>query len=103
MRGLSTNLSSRAHDIMQEQLERRLQQLKTEFEAGQKMLADLEAKQTELHRTLLRLSGAIQVLEEELGKVSESAQDEAAGKNPNGIIPKGPVLDFSAPPDRDRS
>lgn len=65
---------------MQEQLKRRLQQLKTEFEAGQKMLTDLEAKQTELHQTLLRLSGAIQVLEEELGKVSESAQDNVAGK-----------------------
>jgi hypothetical protein len=49
---------------MQEQLERRLQELKTEFEAGQKMLADLEARQAQLRETLLRISGAIQVLEE---------------------------------------
>ncbi len=49
---------------MQAQLEQRLGDLKTEYQAGQKMLADLEAKQTELRQTLLRISGAIQVLEE---------------------------------------
>ncbi len=53
---------------MKEQLEQRLQALKAEFEAGQKMLADLEARQAELRQTLLRISGAIQVLEEELSK-----------------------------------
>lgn len=49
---------------MREQLENRLKELKTEFEEGQKMLADLEAKQASLKTTLLRISGAIQVLEE---------------------------------------
>ncbi len=53
---------------MREQLEQRLKQLKAEFEAGQKMLADLEAKETELRATLLRLKGAIQTIEEELTK-----------------------------------
>ncbi len=53
---------------MKEQLEERLQQLKTEYEAGQKMLAELEAKQASVRETLLRISGAIQVLEEELAK-----------------------------------
>lgn len=52
---------------MKEQLEQRLKELKTEFESGQKVLADLEAKQANLRNTLLRISGAIQVLEEELG------------------------------------
>jgi predicted nuclease with TOPRIM domain len=51
---------------MKEQLEQRLQSLKTEYEAGQKMLADLESKQINLQGTLLRISGAIQVLEEML-------------------------------------
>jgi predicted nuclease with TOPRIM domain len=51
---------------MREQLERRLGELKAEYQAGQKMLADLEAKQANLQQTLLRISGAIQVLEEEL-------------------------------------
>ncbi len=57
---------------MKQQLEQRLQSLKSEFEAGQKMLADLEAKQANLRETLLRISGAIQVLEEELSKASEA-------------------------------
>jgi predicted nuclease with TOPRIM domain len=55
---------------MKEQLEKRLKELKAEFESGQKMLADLEAKQANLKTTLLRISGAIQVIEEELAKES---------------------------------
>ncbi len=49
---------------MKEQAQKRLQDLQAEFEAGQKMLADLEAQQSNLRATLLRISGAIQVLEE---------------------------------------
>jgi len=49
---------------MKLQIEQRLQSLKAEFEAGQKMLADLEAQQANVRNTLLRISGAIQVLEE---------------------------------------
>ena len=52
---------------MKQQLEDRLSELKAEFESGQKMLAELEAKQANLRDSLLRISGAIQVLEEELG------------------------------------
>ena len=53
---------------MQEKLQQRLQSLKSEYEAGQKMMAELEAKQTNLRDTLLRISGAIQVLEEALNE-----------------------------------
>lgn len=53
---------------MKEKLQQRLQALKTEYEAGQRMLAELEAKQTSLRETLLRISGAIQVLEETLAE-----------------------------------
>ena len=53
---------------MKEQLQRRLEDLKTEYEAGQKMLADLETKEATLRETLLRIAGAVQVLEEELGR-----------------------------------
>ena len=49
---------------MNERLELRLKELRTEFEAGQKALAELEAKQLKLSNTMLRISGAIQVLEE---------------------------------------
>lgn len=59
---------------MKEQIEQRLNQLKTEFESGQKMLADLEAKQANLKTTLLRISGAIQVLEELLAEPSNPTE-----------------------------
>ena len=49
---------------MKEQLQQRLQALKREYESGQQMLVDLEKRQAELQQTLLRISGAIQVLEE---------------------------------------
>lgn len=57
---------------MQAQLTQRLADLKVEYQAGQKMVAELEAKKTEMRETLLRISGAIQVLEEELAKVDAS-------------------------------
>lgn len=53
---------------MKTQLEQRLASLKAEYDAGQKMLAEMEAKSANLRNTLLRISGAIQVLEEELAK-----------------------------------
>ncbi len=53
---------------MKQQLEQRLKELRAEFDSGQKALADLEAKQMQLRNTLLRISGAIQVLEEELAR-----------------------------------
>jgi predicted nuclease with TOPRIM domain len=49
---------------MKQQLEQRHKELKAEFESGQKMMAELESKQANLRDTLLRISGAIQVLEE---------------------------------------
>jgi hypothetical protein len=58
---------------MEQQLEKRLAELKSEFEAGQKMLADMDAKRKELEDTMLRISGAIQVIEEMLA--SRPAQD----------------------------
>ncbi len=67
---------------MKQQLENRLKELRTEFESGQKTLADLEVKQMNLRNTLLRISGAIQVLEEELGK--ESGQENTG--RPGGAI-----------------
>lgn len=65
---------------MREQLQRRLQELKSEFDSGQKALAELEARQGNLRETLLRISGAIQVLEEELAKAGEHS---AAGQEPS--------------------
>ena len=53
---------------MRNELETRLAELKSEFEAGQNMLADLNKKRADLEATLLRISGAIQVLEELLAE-----------------------------------
>jgi hypothetical protein len=64
---------------MRERIESRLAELKAEFEAGQKMLAELESKQASLRDTLLRISGAVQVLEEELAKESQPADLPANG------------------------
>ena len=57
---------------MKEQLEKRLAELKAEFASGQKVLANLEAKQVNVRETLLRIQGAIQVLEEELTKNNDN-------------------------------
>ena len=59
---------------MKEQLEVRLQELKNEFDAGQKMLGELEQKRITLEQTLLRISGAIQVLEELLSNDGQTPQ-----------------------------
>jgi len=56
---------------LKENLKKRLNNLKSEFESGRNMLADLEKRQEELQNTLLRISGAIQVLEEELVKCDD--------------------------------
>ncbi|NKB82379.1 MAG: hypothetical protein GKS05_10925 [Nitrospirales bacterium] len=62
---------------MQELLEKRLAELKTEFQDGEKMLGELENKQANLRNTtLLRISGAIQVLEEELHKIAPGEHNE---------------------------
>ena len=55
---------------MKQQIKQRLQSLKSEFAEGEKVLADLEAKQANVRDTLLRISGAIQVLEEEFAKAN---------------------------------
>jgi hypothetical protein len=49
---------------MQDRIASRLDTLREEYRTGQAMHAELEGKQAELRQTLLRISGAIQVLEE---------------------------------------
>ena len=62
---------------MQQQLESRLAELRGEFEKGQQRLKEIEAEAGGLRDTLLRISGAIQVLQEELEKVDpESPQQQ---------------------------
>ncbi|MCG8422782.1 MAG: hypothetical protein MJE77_33115 [Proteobacteria bacterium] len=53
---------------MKERIEARLGELRREFASGQQVMAELQRKQAELHETLARIGGAIQVLEELLAQ-----------------------------------
>jgi len=63
---------------MQEQLERRLAELRKEFETGQARLKELETEQAYIRETMLRISGAIQVLEEALGQETNTEEGAPA-------------------------
>jgi prefoldin subunit 5 len=67
---------------VREQVEQRVSELKAEQRKGQQMLAEVEAKQAELRQTLLRISGAIQVLEELLANGAGPAQQD-------NLVPSG--------------
>lgn len=56
-------------------LQQRLNELKAEHDNGQRLLADLDARRESLRTTLLRIGGAIQVLQEILA--AEAANDNA--------------------------
>ena len=56
-------------------MQNRLQQLKQEFERGQKQLEILDHKRRDLRDTLLRISGAMQVVEELLEQQKASRPD----------------------------
>ncbi len=55
-------------------IEARLEALRGELEAGQAELQKLDERRASLHATMLRISGAVQVLEELLA-------EEDAGRN----------------------
>jgi predicted nuclease with TOPRIM domain len=56
----------------------RLDLLRKEFEAGQARLRELERQQAQLTETMLRISGAMQVLEELLAEKPESLEASVA-------------------------
>ncbi len=75
---------------MRDQMEQRLEELKHEYEAGQKMLTDLEQKKMNLEQTMLRISGAIQVLEEMLAADPAGESPVLAGEA-RAAVPNGQV------------
>jgi uncharacterized coiled-coil protein SlyX len=79
---------------MKQQLQQRLQELKAEYESGQKVIADLEAKQANVKNTLLRIAGAIQVLEEELAKAEKSPLNSVS-ENAYPIHYETPAIEVS--------
>ena len=80
---------------MKAQLEQRLIELRAEYESGQKILKDIEIKLVELenrkknlNETLLRISGAVELLEEVLEEESKSSIPEVHG--PEALSPEVP-------------
>lgn len=71
---------------MRQQITERLAQLRGEYTNGQKLLDDLEARRRELRDTMLRIGGAMQVLEEELAK-AESLPAAPPAHLANGTLP----------------
>lgn len=80
--------------MIEAELEQRLIALRKEYESGQKIMEDIELKITELQRrktnlseTLLRISGAIDLLEEVLEKSEGEQELHVEGSaTPVGII-----------------
>lgn len=52
-----------------ERLEERLAELKAEYRRGEAMLADLNARRRSTREMMLRIAGAVQVLQEEAARV----------------------------------
>ena len=57
-------------------LEARLEALKNEHKTGVEMLADLDRRRAELMAALTKISGAIQVLTEELAQEDEPGDEQ---------------------------
>jgi hypothetical protein len=68
---------------MHDELEVRLDALRKEMEAGQHRMQDLERQLSQLRDTMLRISGAIQVLEELQAQAAQPAAttEKADGEN----------------------
>jgi hypothetical protein len=63
---------------MRKQIQGRLEELKKELETGQAQLQQVEMQRTYLHETVLRISGAVQVLEDLLREGQSGGQTRAA-------------------------
>jgi hypothetical protein len=81
---------------MRDRLQTRLGELKKEFATGQTRLQELEKQQMCLRETMLRISGAIQVLEELLadgGPVEQNGAHSGEKQPPSVQVNPGNILD----------
>ena len=62
---------------MVDDLQRKLDELKKEFEVGQNRLRELEAEQAYVRETMLRISGATQVLQELINEAKKGEEPAA--------------------------
>ncbi len=60
---------------MDEKIQQRIETLRKELETGQQQMQVLEQKMAQLRDTMLRISGAIQVLEEIQSQATPSVTD----------------------------
>ena len=67
---------------MEIKLNKRIEQLKNEYVSGQQKLMELEAQARTLRENLYRVSGAIQVLEEEMRTGVEKNKEEPVEQEP---------------------
>lgn len=71
---------------MRERLEQRLAGLKNELASGQRMQTELDAKRAQLQATMLRIEGAIHLIEEML------QSEPAPALEPGAAVPPPPSL-----------
>ncbi|MEU6750578.1 hypothetical protein ABZ914_30565 [Spirillospora sp. NPDC046719] len=74
---------------MPDRLEARLAELRQDLATGERRLRDLVTQETALRETLLRISGAIQILDE---LIAESAAGDDGGPLNGDAGPSGDVL-----------
>jgi len=68
---------------LESKLRRRLEELRAEYDKGQQTLHELETQAANVRATLLRISGAIQVLQEALGEsIGQALSPGQAGAAP---------------------
>lgn len=63
---------------MREILERRREELSVELDRGERLLAELRTRQSDVRTDLLRISGALQVLDELLEGETMATHDKPA-------------------------
>ena len=82
---------------MTEQLQARLDELKQEYQLGESRLRELTQQEVLLRETLLRISGAVQVLSE-LIESSGTPDGDAAAASRSGDDPAAEPLAMPATP-----
>jgi hypothetical protein len=68
-------------DETNDRIGERLKSLQDEYEAGQKVLAELDARRAAVTSTLLRIEGAIQVLKELSAPAADGAEGATAAQS----------------------